>query len=171
MACDWRTCNFEYCEGCEDRSNEVQSSRRAPSFEYCEYCEDHDRCVASFCLRFHLSSPLERSLLLHICWALGGRWEVLTPCRPSTGGAASIRLRLRPGWFVPSWISPDPHTRKVAVDRPGSDPGAVRRRRLGTHFSIVLRAVGNLRTFGFFKVVEGTPFADWDTWSYSHFAH
>jgi Protein of unknown function (DUF3995) len=31
----------------------------------------------------------------------------------------------------------------------------------------VLRADGNLRTFGFFKVVKGTPFADCDTWFYS----
>ena len=31
----------------------------------------------------------------------------------------------------------------------------------------VLRAIGNLRTFGFFKTVTGTPFADWDTWLYS----
>jgi hypothetical protein len=31
----------------------------------------------------------------------------------------------------------------------------------------LLRAVGNLRTFGFFKIVKGTPFADWDTWFYS----
>jgi hypothetical protein len=31
----------------------------------------------------------------------------------------------------------------------------------------VLRAVGNLRTFGFFKTLTGTPFAEWDTWLYS----
>jgi hypothetical protein len=30
-----------------------------------------------------------------------------------------------------------------------------------------LRAVGNLRSFGFFKTVKGTPFAEWDTWLYS----
>jgi hypothetical protein len=31
----------------------------------------------------------------------------------------------------------------------------------------VLRAVGNLRTFGFFKNITGTPFSRWDTWLYS----
>ena len=31
----------------------------------------------------------------------------------------------------------------------------------------LLRAVGNLRTFGFFKAMTGTPFAHWDTWLYS----
>jgi hypothetical protein len=37
----------------------------------------------------------------------------------------------------------------------------------GLGLVFLLRAVGNLRTFGFFKVVKGTPFADWDTWLYS----
>jgi hypothetical protein len=32
---------------------------------------------------------------------------------------------------------------------------------------LMLRAVGNLRTFGFFKTLTGTPFAEWDTWFYS----
>ena len=31
----------------------------------------------------------------------------------------------------------------------------------------LLRAVGNLRSFGFFKTVKGTPFGQWDTWLYS----
>jgi hypothetical protein len=30
----------------------------------------------------------------------------------------------------------------------------------------VLRAAGNLRSFGFFKTVKGTPFAQWDIWLY-----
>src|SRR6266403_2083334 len=37
----------------------------------------------------------------------------------------------------------------------------------GLGLVFALRAVGNLRTFGFFKIVKGTPFADWDTWFYS----
>jgi hypothetical protein len=37
----------------------------------------------------------------------------------------------------------------------------------GLGLVFVLRAVGNLSTFGFFKIVKGTPFADWDTWFYS----
>jgi len=31
----------------------------------------------------------------------------------------------------------------------------------------LLRAVGNLRSFGFFKTITDTPFAEWDTWLYS----
>jgi len=31
----------------------------------------------------------------------------------------------------------------------------------------LLRAIGNRKTFGFFKVVQGTPFAYWDTRLYS----
>ena len=27
--------------------------------------------------------------------------------------------------------------------------------------------ISGRRTFGFFKVVKGTPFAEWDTWLYS----
>jgi len=30
-----------------------------------------------------------------------------------------------------------------------------------------LRSIGNLRTFGFFKTITDTPFAEWDTWLYS----
>lgn len=37
----------------------------------------------------------------------------------------------------------------------------------GLGLGFLLRAVGNLRTFGSFKIVKGTPFADWDTWFYS----
>jgi uncharacterized protein DUF3995 len=31
----------------------------------------------------------------------------------------------------------------------------------------LLRAVGNFRSFGFFKTITETPFAHWDTWLYS----
>jgi hypothetical protein len=37
----------------------------------------------------------------------------------------------------------------------------------GLALVFMLRAVGNLRTFGFFKNITGTPFARWDTWLYS----
>jgi hypothetical protein len=30
-----------------------------------------------------------------------------------------------------------------------------------------LRAIGNLRTFGFFKTITDSPFAEWDTWLYT----
>jgi hypothetical protein len=37
----------------------------------------------------------------------------------------------------------------------------------GLSFVFLLRAVGNLRIFGFFKTVMDTPFARWDTRLYS----
>ena len=37
----------------------------------------------------------------------------------------------------------------------------------GLGLVFLLRAFGNLRTFGFFKTVTGTPFAQWDTGLYS----
>jgi hypothetical protein len=37
----------------------------------------------------------------------------------------------------------------------------------GLSIVFLLRAFGNLRTFGFFKTITGTPFARWDTWLYS----
>lgn len=37
----------------------------------------------------------------------------------------------------------------------------------GLSVVFLLRAVGNLRTFGFLKSVTGTDFARWDTWLYS----
>ena len=37
----------------------------------------------------------------------------------------------------------------------------------GLALVFMLRAVGNLRTFGFFKKIAGTPFSRWDTWLYS----
>jgi Protein of unknown function (DUF3995) len=37
----------------------------------------------------------------------------------------------------------------------------------GLSLVFLLRAIGNLRSFGFFKTVKGTPFAQWDTWLYS----
>ena len=107
-------------------------------------------------------------LLLHAYWALGGRWGSAYTVPTINGrrgfdpspvatwvicgllGLAVIIVMGKSGWIVPG---PLPVLFDVGV--------------WGLGLVFVLRAVGNLRTFGFFKIVKGTPFADWDTWFYS----
>lgn len=106
--------------------------------------------------------------VLHAYWALGGRWgsaytvptisgrRVFDPTPLATWvvcgllGLAVILVMGKAGWI-------------------GTSPGAalfdIGIWVLGLVF--VLRAVGNLRTFGFFKTVRGTLFSEWDTWLYS----
>jgi hypothetical protein len=107
-------------------------------------------------------------LLLHAYWAVGGRWgsaytvptingrRSFDPSPVATWvvcgllGLAVIIVMGKSGWIVPG---PLPILFDVGI--------------WGLGLVFVLRAVGNLRTFGFFKIVKGTPFADWDTWFYS----
>lgn len=107
-------------------------------------------------------------LLLHAYWALGGRWgsaytvptvsgrRVFDPTPLATWGVcgllgiAVIIVIGKAGW-IGTGRFPVPFDVGVWV--------------LGLVF--MLRAVGNLRTFGFFKTMKGTPFAEWDTWLYS----
>jgi hypothetical protein len=107
-------------------------------------------------------------LLLHAYWALGGRWgsaytvptvngrRIFNPTPLATWvicgllGIAVIIVMGEAGWIA---TSPVPALFNVGVWM------------LGLVF--MLRAVGNLRTFGFFKTLRGTPFAEWDTWLYS----
>jgi hypothetical protein len=107
-------------------------------------------------------------LLLHAYWALGGRWGSAYTV-PTINGRRSFDPSPFATWVVcgllgfaviivmgkSGWIVAGPLLVLFDVGVWG----------LGLVF--VLRAVGNLRTFGFFKIVKGTPFADWDTWFYS----
>jgi hypothetical protein len=106
--------------------------------------------------------------LLHAYWALGGRWGTAYTV-PTISGRRSFDQSPLATWLVSGllglaviivigesgWIAPGPLAALFQIGAWG----------LGLVF--LLRAVGNLRTFGFFKVVKGTPFADWDTWFYS----
>jgi hypothetical protein len=106
--------------------------------------------------------------LLHAYWALGGRWGSAYTV-PTIGGRRSFDPSPFATWVVcgllgtaavivlakSAWITKGPL--RVVLDI-----GV-----WGLAFVFALRAVGNFRTFGFFKVVKGTPFADWDTWLYS----
>jgi hypothetical protein len=107
-------------------------------------------------------------LLLHAYWALGGRWGRAYTV-PTINGRRSFDPSPSATWVVcgllgiaviivmgkSGWIAPGPLPVLFDVGIWG----------LGLVFA--LRAVGNLRTFGFFKNVKGTAFSDWDTWFYS----
>ena len=106
--------------------------------------------------------------LLHAYWALGGRWgsaytvptvsgrRMFDPTPLATWvvsgllGIAVILVMGKAGWIT---TGPLPVVFDVGV--------------WGLSLVFLLRAVGNLRSFGFFKTVKGTPFAQWDTWLYS----
>jgi hypothetical protein len=106
--------------------------------------------------------------LLHAYWALGGRWgsaytvptingrRTFDPSPLATWivcgllGLAVIIVMGKSGWIA---AGPLPVLFDIGV--------------WGLGLVFALRALGNLRTFGFFKIVKGTPFADWDTWLYS----
>ena len=106
--------------------------------------------------------------LLHAYWALGGRRgsaytvptvsgrRLFDPTPAATWvvcgllGIALILVMVKAGWIG---TGPLPMVFDVGVWV------------IGVVF--MLRAVGNLRTFGFFKTIKGTPFAAWDTWLYS----
>jgi hypothetical protein len=115
-----------------------------------------------------LVSILGALSLLHAYWALGGRWGSAYTV-PTVGGRRIFDPSPQATWVVcallafaailvigkAKWIglSPMPALFQAGV--------------WGLSLVFVLRAIGNLRTFGFFKSVTGTPFATRDTWLYS----
>jgi hypothetical protein len=121
-----------------------------------------------FLFAIPLTGILAGLLLLHGYWALGGRWGSAYTV-PTINGRRSFDPSPLATWAVcglvgfavilvmgkSGWIAPGPLPWLF-------DLGV-----WGLCLVFLLRAIGNLRTFGFFKVVKGTPFADWDTWFYS----
>ena len=109
--------------------------------------------------------------LLHAYCALGGRWGSAYTV-PTINGRRSFDPSPLATWVVSGllglaviivignsgWIAPP----LPALFQIGA---------WGLGLVFLLRAVGNLRTFGFFKVVKGTAFADWDTGSIHRFAY
>ncbi len=122
--------------------------------------------------RLLLAIPLAAILaglsLLHAYWALGGRWgsaytvptvsgrRIFDPTPLATWivsgllGIAVILVIGKAGWIA---TGPPSVVFDIGV--------------WGLSIVFFLRAVGNLRSFGFFKTIQGTPFAQWDTWLYS----
>jgi Protein of unknown function (DUF3995) len=106
--------------------------------------------------------------ILHAYWALGGRWGSAFTV-PTVNGrrmfdptpAATFLVALAFGIAVimvmgkAGWIRTGPLTWVFDASI------------WGLSLVFLLRAIGNLRSFGFFKTVKGTPFAQWDTWLYS----
>lgn len=106
--------------------------------------------------------------LLHVYWALGGRWagaytvptvsgrRMFEPTPPAAWGVAGFLMMAvvlvigKAGWIG---TGPLPSVFDVGV--------------WGLSFVFLLRAIGNLRSFGFFKTVKDTPFAHWDSVLYS----
>jgi hypothetical protein len=106
--------------------------------------------------------------LLHAYWALGGKFgsaytvptvsgrRMFDPTPPATWavsclfGIAVIMVLGKAGWI-------------------GTGPLAwvFDASMWGLSLVFLLRAVGNFRSFGFFKTVKGTPFAHWDNWLFS----
>jgi hypothetical protein len=115
-----------------------------------------------------LAAILSGLSLLHAYWALGGRWgsayvvpvvrgkRVFEPSPIATWvvcGLLALAVILVMG--KSGWIETVTITRFF-------DTGV-----WGLSFVFLQRAMGNFRTFGFFKTVMDTPFAQWDTWLYS----
>lgn len=105
---------------------------------------------------------------LHVYWALGGKWgsaatiptvDGLPAFHPGPAATCLVAFLLAAGALIIcgkarlfetgsfAWLFPPGSWCLCAV--------------------FVLRTVGNLKTFGFFKTIQGTPFAYWDTHLYS----
>jgi hypothetical protein len=107
-------------------------------------------------------------LLIHAYWAFGGQWGTMYAV-PIIRGRRSFDPSPAATWVVcgllavamilvmrkGGWIGPTPAP--VIVDI-----GV-----WGISSVFLLRAIGNLRTFGFFKTITGTPFSRWDSRVYS----
>jgi Protein of unknown function (DUF3995) len=115
-----------------------------------------------------LAGILSALSLLHAYWALGGRWGSAYTV-PVIRGQRSFEPTPFATWFVSGLLA-------IATILVIGKAGWIGSAQLAIFLDIgvwgvglvfLLRAFGNLRTFGFFKTVTGTPFARWDTWFYS----
>jgi hypothetical protein len=103
-------------------------------------------------------------LLLHAYWVLGGRWGGAYTV-PTINGRRSFDPSPVVMWVVCALLGLA--VISVMGMAPGTLPVLFDDGVWGLGLVFLLRAVGNLRTFGFFKTIKATPFADWDTWFYS----
>jgi hypothetical protein len=124
--------------------------------------------VRSSLLAIPLAGILGGLSLLHAYWALGGRWA-----SSNTVPVVNSRRAFEPGpgatWAVCGLLA-------LAVMLVLGEAGFIPRGPFpmlfdagvwGVGVVFLLRAIGNLSTFGFFKKVTGTGFARWDTRLYS----
>jgi Protein of unknown function (DUF3995) len=124
----------------------------------------HKRLLIAIPLAFILAGLM----LLHAYWALGGKWGSAYTV-PTVSGRRMFDPTPLATWVVSGLLA-------VAVIlvmgkagwiTTGPLPVALDIGVWGLSIVFLLRAIGNLRSFGFFKTVGGTPFAHWDTWLYS----
>jgi hypothetical protein len=106
--------------------------------------------------------------VLHAYWALGGKWGSAFTV-PTVSGRRMFNPTPAATWMVSALLG-------IAVILVMGKTGWIKTGGLSWAFDasiwglslvFLLRAVGNLRSFGFFKTVKETPFAHWDTWLYS----
>jgi|CZKS01.1.fsa_nt_gi hypothetical protein len=122
--------------------------------------------------RFLFAIPLVIVLggiaVLHAYWALGGRWGTAFTV-PTVSGRRMFDPTPAATWLVCGLLG-------MAVVLVMGKAGWIKTGPLGLLLDVgvwglslvfLLRAVGNLRSFGFFKTIKETPFAHWDTWLYS----
>jgi len=95
--------------------------------------------------------------MLHAYWELGGRWASAYTV-PTVSGRRLFDPSPLATWVVCALLA------LAALLVLGALPVVLD---LCIALVFFLRAIGNLRTFGFFKTLKGTPFSDWDTWLYS----
>jgi hypothetical protein len=106
--------------------------------------------------------------LLHAYWALGGRWGSAYTV-PIVNGRRSFDPSPLATWVVCALLGAAAVLvmGKAGWIGNGVPPILFEAGVWGLSLVFLLRTVGNLRTFGFFKTVTGTDFARWDTWLYS----
>jgi len=105
--------------------------------------------------------------LLHVYWASGGRWGSAYTV-PTVSGRRMFDPSPLATWAVAGLLG-------ISVVLVMSKVGWIRTPLpvlvdvgvWGLSLVFLLRTVGNLRSFGFFKTIKDTPFAHWDTCLYT----
>ena len=106
--------------------------------------------------------------LLHVYWAVGGRWASAFTV-PTVSGRRMFDPSPLATWLVAALLGTAVMLVIGKAAWMGSGPlsSIFQAGVWGLSLVFLLRAIGNLRSFGFFKTVKETPFAHWDTWLYS----
>jgi hypothetical protein len=105
---------------------------------------------------------------LHVYWALGGKWGTFATI-PTIEGRRTINPTPLATFVVAFLLV-------IGAVTICGKAGLLPTGAWSAYFSFaswclcgvfLLRAIGNMKTFGLFKTVHGTPFAYWDTHLYS----